>query len=120
MNRRGPIRAFALVIALVAIVSFAHAANSIAIDPGLQFLGQWSWNTPTTAIVKTRIQNLSDVTVVVTVGIKARALDGTTVGASTRIQLRRFSGIEVTQELPKPVTSLFATTVKGSKSNSDN
>lgn len=120
MDRHGPIRTLAMVIALVAIASLTHATTSISITPGLQFLGQWSSNSETTATVKTRVKNLSDATVVVTVAIKATALDGTTVGATTRVQIRPFSGVEVTQVLSKPTTPLFATTVKGSKSNSDN
>ena len=106
MNRHRLIKGLVIAIAIVAIVGVTQATFSIVVDPGLKFLGQWSWNTATSSTVKTRVQNVTNSTVVVLVDIKARADDGSTVGASTRVQLLPQAGKEVTQVLGKPITSL--------------
>ena len=116
-------------LAVLAVSGLAHAlALQLWLDDGLTLKGIWTWNSANSAIVKVRVHAaVPDPTAratvpiataaIVTVIVKARATDGTTVQGSAVGQIPFGSTREFTIRLPKPVTQLMATTVKGSKSN---
>ncbi len=100
----------AFVVAVVATAAFA--TFSIYVSPGLAWKGQFYWNSESDSTVKVRVQNTLATPVGVLVEVKARAVDGSTVGGQTTLGLGPNGGREVSIRLAKPITSLQFTQIR--------
>lgn len=99
-------------VALVVAATLAHAASAVILGDCLRFRGQWYNNLASTAIVKTRVENLASSGQVVNVLVQARGEDGSTVSGNANALVYGRSIREVAVTMPKRITSLTITTIR--------
>jgi len=114
---RGAMKGLAIALAVVAFIGVAHATLALVVDPCLAFRGQWHWNSASSSVVKTRVQNLGQCAGLVKVGVKARAEDGSTIGGYQYLNVPGGAIREASISLPKRITSLQFTELRFQPAN---